>query len=98
MSVEALSLPELERVERSIAIARRRGIDALHTAVALDIVAPIAGRAWYPICCWCLDRVAYDLPDTHVHRLAMTTGADAGGCGQCPYSGPDTLVASLVSP
>lgn len=86
------------KVDSVIAYSRRRGIDALHVSVALDLVAAIPGRAWYPICCWCLDRIAHDTPDEYVKRLAMERWQNAGGCNLCPYSGVDTLVVSLHTP
>ncbi len=93
--IEPLPLAELERVERYVASGRRFAKDALVVAVALNVMAPIAGRTWTAVCCWCLDRLAHDLPDTHVHRIARALGGDAGGCMRCMYSGCDTLVASL---
>ena len=82
----------MREVDRIIGNARRLGIDAFHTAAALDIVAPLEGRTWVNLCCWCLDRDAPATPDDLVHRVA---DACAGGCARCAYFGPDTLVVSL---
>lgn len=87
---------DLARVEGVIGAARRFAKDALHTSVALDIVAPVPGRTWTAICCSCLDRVEHTIPDELVYRLGMRTWHTfPGGCMLCPYYGCDTLVAAL---
>jgi hypothetical protein len=76
--------------------ARRLAIDALHASVAMDLVAPVEGRTWTAICCWCLERVEHDIPDEYVHRLGLETWHSfPGGCMLCPYYGCDTLVAAI---
>ncbi len=85
----------LELVRSRCAFARRRGIDAFHLSAALDIVAPVAGRTWTAICCWCLDRTAHTTADELVHRVALERWQNGGPCMLCPYVGCDTLVAAL---
>lgn len=90
-----MSTVDRDKVARVIGNARRLGIDAFHTAFALDLVAPVEGREWVPLCCSCVDRIAHRLDDDHVYRVAMNPWQSAGGCARCPYSGCDTLVVSL---
>lgn len=85
-----------ETARRIVSNARRLAKDAFHTSVALELVAPVEGRMWTAICCSCLDAREHTISDELVHRIAMTTSQDAGGCMCCPYSGPDTLVAALA--
>lgn len=86
---------DLDKVWRVIGNARRLGIDAFHTAFALDLVAPVEGREWVPLCSSCVERIEHTLADEHVYRLALETRHSAGGCARCSYSGCDTLVVSL---
>lgn len=73
--------------------ARRMGHDALHTSIALDLVAPVEGRTWTALCCWCLDRIDPGAPS---RRLALTPHATfPGGCSRCSYAGADTLCAAI---
>lgn len=81
-------------VARIVSNARRLGHSAFVASVALDLVAPIAGRSWHALCCWC----AMDADPTEsapAHRIS-TTAASAGGCSRCPYTGCDTLVIALA--
>lgn len=80
-----------------VANCRRFAKSALVASVALDIVAPVAGRSWTAVCCSCLDRVEHDVPDEHVYRLGtLRWHGFPGGCMLCPYSGCDTLVAAMT--
>lgn len=76
---------------RLIRNARNLNKSAFATAMALDLVAPRAGRRWVAMCCWCLDKVDPIARRTFAARLG--TGADF--CGSCSYTGPDTLVVSV---
>ncbi len=79
-----------------VSYCRRFAKDALVASVALDIVAPVGGRTWTAICCWCLERLEHDIPDEIVHRLGMLSWHSfPGGCMRCPYYGCDTLVAAI---
>lgn len=84
-----------DKIARIVGNAERLGIDAFHTAFALDLVAPVEGREWVPLCCACVDKIAHRLDDDHVYRISNTLHRSAGGCARCPYSGCDTLVASV---
>jgi len=85
-----------ERAAQIASNARRLAKDALHTSVALDLVAPVEGRTWTAICCSCLDAREHDVPDELVHRLGTESWhAFPGGCMLCPYFGCDTLVVAL---
>lgn len=87
-------IKQREGASRLVENARRMGIDAFHTAAALDIVAPLAGRTWRSVCVWCLERLD-PRDEAEVYRVA---DAAAGGCSCCAYSGRDTIVAALVQP
>lgn len=89
------TLDHAGRVERIIHNARRMAKDALHTAVALEIVAPIAGREWYPICCGCVEAKFSDVPNELMHYVATSSRSDAGPCATCNYAGCDTIVVSI---
>lgn len=93
---DGLGAQRMLRIETIIGNARRLGIDAFHAAAALDLMAPIAGRMWIPLCCGCLDATEPALADALVHRIAMTIRHSAGGCARCSYSGCDTLVVSVA--
>jgi len=85
--------------EDVIAFCRRFAKDALTASVALDIVAPVAGRTWTAICCSCLDREEHDIADEYVHRLASRLWMTfPGGCMRCAYFGCDTLVVAIRLP
>lgn len=79
-----------------VGYCRRFAKSALTVSVALDIVAPLAGRTWTAICCSCLERIEHDIADEYVHRLACRSWMSfPGGCMLCPYYGCDTLVAAI---
>lgn len=80
----------IEMIERIIGNARRLGIDAFHTAAALDLVAPQPGCHWLAICCWCFEERADQ--NALIYRV---NDATAGWCQCCPYAGRDTLVAAI---
>lgn len=82
------------KIDRIAENTRRMHKDALVGAVALEIVAPLAGRRWTAMCCSCLERVQHDLEDAYIRRVSY--GPSAGPCVHCPYVGPDTLVVSLA--
>jgi hypothetical protein len=86
----------VRRAADVVAFCRRFAKDALVTAVALDIVAPVPGRTWVAICCSCLEREEHDIADELVHRLAFASWMSfPGGCLRCTYYGCDTLVAAV---
>lgn len=86
----------VERVEQVVAAARRRAHEALSVAVALDLVAPVAGRVWHPVCCWCVDALEVHAElEIPAYRINLDTSHDTGPCSMCPASGRDTLVASI---
>ena len=86
----------MSRAADVVGHCRRLAKSALIASVALDVVAPIAGRTWTAICCSCLDRLEHDIADEYVHRLASRSWMSfPGGCMLCPYYGCDTLVAAI---
>ena len=89
----AMDAATLNRSFSIVANARHMGKTPLPVAVALSMVAPIPGRTWTSICCWCLDHLEHDAPDEVVHRLADGTRGD---CMRCAYTGEDTLVVALA--
>lgn len=83
---------------RIVSNARRFAKSAIVTALALDLCAPVTGRAWLPLCVWCLDRIEHDAADEHIHRLgSLAWHSFPGGCSTCAYAGCDTLVVAVRS-
>lgn len=82
---------------RIVANARNLRKDALHTSVALDLVAPVAGRRWLPMCCLCVDAAEVATgTEIEAYRLNLDDGRDTGCCASCERGGRDTLVASVM--
>lgn len=76
--------------ERVCANAARLGVEAGPAlAWALDLAAPVPGRTWLPLCCWCAERAdpAGDAPCYRPPR--------GGACGRCPIAGRDVLVCAV---
>lgn len=92
-----VSVFDRAEVDRLVGNARRLGKDALALACALDLLAPIPGRTWVPVCCSCLDELEPACPDELVLRVSLRSWQSAGPCGRCPYAGPDTLVAAVLA-
>lgn len=88
---------DVEAVERRVALARRRGMEALPVCVALDLVAPVPGRAWYPMCGLCVDALEVHAGlEVPAWWIARDRSHDAGPCSMgCGSPGHDTMVACL---
>ena len=85
--------PDVEATAlRLLGNARRLGSPAWALAFALQSLAPIEGRTWRPLCCWCVERTD---PHAPAYRLALLPSQSGGDCWSCPVSGCDVLVAAV---
>ena len=83
---------DIDAAIRAVGWARRHGVAALETAVALDIAAPVAGRTWTACCVWCLDK---NDPHAPSYRMNLCRGLTPRHCSLCNVSGDDVLVVAL---
>ena len=84
------SRPELSaEAARICGNAARLGVGAWSLAMVLDLAAPVPGRSWHPLCCWCAERAdpAGDAPTFRPPK--------GGDCARCPVSGRDVVVVAV---
>lgn len=101
LGVEAVAVGDrVVTIRTVLRDAQRMRWDAVHAAVALDVLFPRPGCTWRPVCCWCLDSLEVasceaGRPEIEAHRVNRDTGHDAGCCSCCNVTGPDVLVVAM---